>query len=385
MELKIGVDLRCLPADGSSGAGVAHAARELTRALVRLGQEGVTWRLFVPSGAVWKDDVRRIELYSKHSRALRSALTVHPCDLLFVPSGAIALGLHIPTIPWVHDLAIYDHPEWFAESFLRRAITTRVFARGIHDAPHILTVSQSTKNDVVKKLHADPQKIYVTGEGGDSTLASFHGESLHEAKRRATAQLLERGMTHPYILFLGTLEPRKNIPMLLEAWLRARSRFDQPVDLVVVGRDGWKLRSIHHAIKMAGAHAATGSSRLHRIASASDEDRRTLLLAAQIVAVPSLHEGFGLVALEAMQAGTAVVASHTGALPEVLGATSALLPPKDSRLWSETLVHLMSNDDKRHRLAEQGKARGDGMTWEKVAKVVLDVLTKQTASRIVHP
>jgi glycosyltransferase involved in cell wall biosynthesis len=374
MGVTIGIDLRCLPADGSPGAGVAHAARDVTRALIALPVD-VRWKLFIPSGAVWKDDDRVVRLQSSNGRALRAALTKHPCDLLFVPSGTVAPGVQVPVIPWVHDIAIFAQPKWFGESLVRRAITTRLFLRGIRSARYVLSVSQSSKDEMVDRFNLEAADITVTSEGGDPVLATLYGESLHEAKNRARYRIFERGMTNPFILFLGTVEPRKNLPVLLEAWLRARSRFQQPVDLVIAGRDGWKLRPIHHAMDLTRRFSSEGPSHLHRVVALSDEDRRDLLLAAELVAVPSLHEGFGLVALEAMQAATAVIVSTAGALPEVVGEHGATVPPRDSRAWAEALVHVLSDDASRHHLAEQGKARSQGMTWERTAKIIYDVLT----------
>lgn len=375
MELTIGIDLRCLPTDGSAGAGIAHASREIVRALIGLGEGNVIWKLFLPTGAAWDgDDV--IWLPSPAGHALRVALETHSCDLLFVPSGAIPPGLRIPAIPWIHDLAMYAHPEWFSESPLRRAVTTRLFRNGVRRALRLCAASVSTQKEIVHRFGIDTAKVTVTLEGGDSVLGGLHGESLIEAKRRARQGLAERGITHAQILFLGTLEPRKNLPMLLEAWLRARTKFERPVDLLIAGRNGWKLKPIHHALRVSHGYVAGGPSRIHRIDATSDDDRRDLLLAADLVAVPSLHEGFGLVALEAMQAGTAVIASDVGALPEVLGSGGALLPPRDGRMWSEALAHVMNDEESRQHLAERGKARSQGMTWERTGKIVFDVLTR---------
>ena len=373
---KVGIDLRCLPADGTPGAGVAHAARELVRALLDLSAPSIEWKLFLPNGASWDlEDARCIRLSSTNGRALRSALKANPIDLLFVPSGAVAPGLSVPVIPWVHDITIYAHPEWFSQSAFRRAVTTRLFLRGLRRAAHICSVSKATADKLVDFFQIEADRLTVTSEGGDSVLAGMTAETLVNAKQRATLRVAERGVTHPFVLLLGTLEPRKNIPLLIEAWLRATDRFSRPVDLVVVGKDGWKLRPIHHAIRLGQQLAKDNHSHLHRISATSDDDRRDLLLAADLVVVPSLDEGFGLVALEAMQASTAVVASDVGGLPEVVGSSGAVLPARASLQWTEAMLHLMQDDESRQHLAEQGKARSQGMTWERSAQIVLNVLT----------
>lgn len=374
--MNIGIDLRCLPMDGSAGAGVAHASRALCEALVRIPQADVTWTVFLPKGATWSGGGNVVMLSSAQGGALRQALRLYPCDRLFVPSGAVAPGIRIPTIPWVHDLDIFDHPEWFAESFFRRMVSTRLFLRGLQSAHRICAVSSTTKGAIIRRTLVHPDHVVVTSEGGDDVLSTMSGGSLHDAKMRAACRVAQSGITNSYILFLGTLEPRKHLTLLLEAWLLARHRFAQPVDLVVAGRDGWKLIPIHHALSCARAFASEGVCRLHRVASLNDEDRRDLLLAASLVAIPSQSEGFGLVALEAMQAGVAVVASRVGGLPEVLGEHGCLLPPTDLAAWSAALVHLMNDQESRQHVADQGKSRSLAMTWERSAEIVFQTLTK---------
>jgi glycosyltransferase involved in cell wall biosynthesis len=299
----------------------------------------------------------------------------HPCDVLFVPSGAVAPGHSVPCVPWVHDLAIYAHPEWFPQPFFRRMLTTRLYRQGVVRAPVVLAVSDATRQDIVARFGVPEARVRVTHEGGDPVLADLAGEALRHAKQRARHRLADRGITQPFVLQLGTLEPRKNVPTLLAAWREARPRFARPVDLVIAGADGWKLGPITRALDRERSYEGEDGARLHRVDAIDDDDRRDLLLAAELVAVPSFHEGFGLVALEAMQAGTAVMASDAGALPEVVGDAGILLPPTEVTVWARAMVDLMGTDEDRRRLAERGKARSQGMTWKRAAAVALHALT----------
>ncbi len=384
----LGIDLRCLPPGGTPGTGIAHASREITKALFALssGHPNLTLSLYIPREAAQEHGkeifrnmssgkCRIIKLNSATGGSLRQSLEAYGCDVLFVPSGAVAPGIKIPVVPWVHDVAIFDHPEWFPESLFRRAITTNLFRKGIRKAGHVLCVSQFTKDELVKKFQLDPSTVRVTLEGGDPELASLHDEALAQAKQKARYRLAERGVTRPFILYLGTLEPRKNLPMLLKAWDEARSEFKRPTDLVIAGRDGWKLDAISSSLVDAQRGRTDTQSRLHRIEAPTDEHRRDLLLAAELVALPSFYEGFGLVALEAMQAGTAVLSSTGGALPEVVGDASPCLPPDDLRAWKQSLLELMDSEQKRADVARQGKMRSTKMGWEIAANVILDVLT----------
>lgn len=385
--MHIGIDLRCLPAVGEQGAGIPHASRELARSMVSFSGQTHQWTFYVPRAAVGDREktafpechgpaCRLAKLEAATGGSLRRALQRNPCKLLFVPSGAIAPMVGVPTVPWVHDIAIFEHPEWFDQTLFKRTLTTNLFRKGLVKAPEVLAVSQFTKDALVRRFSLDPWRVTVTMEGGDSVLGGLAGPDLAAAKQKAKLRLAERGVAHPYILYLGTLEPRKNIPVLLEAWLDARPSFKRPVDLVIAGRDGWKLGPIVRSLEQAKAYKGEKGSRLHRIEAPTDEHRRDLLLAADIVALPSLYEGFGLVALEAMQAGTAVVASTGGALPEVVGEAGISLPPDDVAAWTNAIIEIMADPESRKSLADKGKSRSVNLGWDKSARVALDVLTR---------
>lgn len=374
----IGIDARCIPKAKHPGAGIAHASKALISILIGLGYKH-SWIVYAVSDIedvrVHQDAVRFVSLKDDSSAALRQAIRKVPCDILFVPSGAVSIGVPVPCVPWVHDIAIYEHPEWFPQNIFRRLLTTNIFRRGVQRAPIVAAVSNATRIELQKHFSIPESRIRVTHEGGDPVLASLVGEAMHHAKQRAKHRLADSGITQPFILCLGTVEPRKNIPMLLSAWRNAKAKFDQSVDLVIAGSDGWKLKPITRALDRERQYESEGGCRLHRVDAVSDDDKRDLLLAAEIVVVPSFHEGFGLVALEAMQAGTAVIASDAGALPEVIGERGIVLPPKDDQAWTRALIDLMNDEENRRHMAEQGKARSQGMTWKRTAEIILYALT----------
>jgi glycosyltransferase involved in cell wall biosynthesis len=316
--LTLGIDLRCLPADGSAGGGIAHAARAITEAL---------------EGAQKYNVVR----YTAHGdrRVLIDAIKQRPCDMLFVPSGAVSPGLPVPAIPWVHDLDIFDHPEWFPQSWLQRKLTTHFFLRGIRGASQVFATSEYTKQAVIRHARIPADQITVTGEGGDAVLATIPRGALAAHKGEAVARVQALGITRRFVLVLGTLEPRKNIPLICRVWPAAVKQVPD-VDLVIAGQDGWKVAPIHDAIR-----ACPSTIRIQQF---TEDERRDLLLAASLVCVPSFSEGFGLVALEATQAGTPVLASRRGALPEVLGEGPWLLDPTDATKWQQEIVRILRDD-----------------------------------------
>lgn len=361
----VGIDLRCLPADGSAGAGVAHAARFLTEALLFLDVSW-EWRLYIPSGAdqnsfsfpLTKGEKKGVSvvLPDASGTTLRRALREHPCDILFVPGGSVAPFLSVPTIPWVHDVAIFDHPEWFPQSWFQRFKTTMMFRRGIKKAPVVFAVSEETKRQIVKKFHIAPQKIVVTLEGGDPYLSVIPAKAGTHPR--------------PFVLFLGTIEPRKNHSMLLNAWRIVFSSLPKKMELVIAGASGWKCEGCLREIEK--------TPHVRRIENVTDEKRRELLRSADLVVVPSLYEGFGLVALEAMQAGTALIASNAGSLPEVVGDGGVLIDPNDVNAWAEAMRSLLVDDAKRQRLAEKGRTRAKDFSWEKTAAIVVNQMKKRS-------
>ncbi|MDD2785935.1 MAG: glycosyltransferase family 1 protein [Patescibacteria group bacterium] len=400
----IGLDLRCLPNDGSDGSGVAHAARALCLQLMQ--DESVEWKAFVPRGAVFtlsvilakagiqyneidsneslrlrqKDDKKKVvELSDNSSKSLRRALKQNPCDILFVPSGAISPGLGVTAVPWVHDLTIFDHPEWFPQSWLKRQITTRFFLRGIKRAPVVFAISEYTKRAIVRIANIPESRVVVTYEGGDETLRLIKNYELRikNSNQNSSKEYCQKkwGIKSPFILALGTVEPRKNLAMLIRAWkaalnpLRAEpSGQERGVCLAIAGRDGWKFEDVNREIRNLKSDEA---SRFYRIKDFNDEDKRQLLLAADAVAIPSLDEGFGLVVLEAMQAGTRVIASDRGALPEVVGDAGLLIDPTDEGGWTKALAQMTNA-----KCQMPNESWDEKFSWEKTAQVILESLKK---------
>ncbi|GEM_PF-330772 len=346
--MKIGLDLRCLPADGSPGGGIAHAARALCSRLVL--DRSFEWVFYLPIGASFplldKEGlgvVSVIKLDNPSGSSLRRAMREKPCDLSFVPSGAVPLGIGVPAVPWIHDLIILDHPEWFPESWLRRQYTTRLVLRGIKRAPVVFAVSEYTKSAIVRHARIPVESIVVTGEGGDETLAGIANDQLPMTKKRALEFVKNKWhIDSPFVLALGTVEPRKNLGMLIRAWAKSqddvggrRQKEGGRIELVVAGPWGWKCEDVKREIASLPSDL---KKLLYRIEKISDDGKRQLLLAASAVAVPSLDEGFGLVALEALQAGTQVISSNRGAVPEVVGTGAMSLDPLDESAWMTAIV-----------------------------------------------
>src|SRR3989344_1767050 len=375
--MRLGIDLRCLPSDGSAGGGIAHAARAVTETLVGIG--GCEIICYVPQNVAAPNVDAIMRLPDARRASLVDGLRHHPCDLLFVPSGAVSPMLPVLAVPWVHDCDIFDHPEWFPQSWWKRQITTRLFLRGIRRAPHIFAASEYTKRAIERLVPSAKGRITVTGEGGDAELASIPSDGLADVKRQAVARLIAHGITRPFVLMLGTLEPRKNVSFICRLWPQVAQAI-AGTDLIIAGQDGWKTSPIHAAIQQCQHELTSIDSRLILFQKKhptnretfSEQDRRDLLLAARAVLVPSLSEGAGLVALEAIQAGTPVLVSNRGALPEVVGEGEWLLDPEDASAWQAAIIQMLSDSAARERIRLAQQDRRTTHSREQTARIIME-------------
>ncbi len=321
--IRLGIDLRHVPEDGSAGAGVAHASRELAGAI----------RAAAPASGIVP-----VEFHGRmRSWELARACRAERVGALFAASGAVPPFLRIPAFPWVHDVAIFRHPEWFPQPRWKRLLTTRLFLRGIRNAPHVFAVSEDAKRTLVSVAGIDPARVTVTYQGADVSWAdpeTRYGE---------------------YALIMGTIEPRKNIPFIIELWDDVRKALAADVKLIIAGRKGW------------GNVVIPKRDWIIRIDHPGDEERDRLYAGARVLLMPSRYEGFGRMALEAMSLGVPVIASNRGAIPEVIGDAGVLLDPTDRSSWIREIVHGFEGrlDGKR------GIARASRFSWEKTARIIL--------------
>jgi glycosyltransferase involved in cell wall biosynthesis len=256
-----------------------------------------------------------------------------------LPRGPLAPGSP-PFVVTVHDLVAVRFPETTTQ--WSRIYGTVTLNRILNAADRIITPSKDTADDLNSLLSIDARKIRVVPNGVD---AHFF-----------TATNAKPSVGGPYVLFVGTPEPRKNLHRLVSAMTVLRQRgFSER--LVLVGEGGWgeQLRSDPHVSRMGGV---------------SDDELLALYAGASCLAIPSLHEGFGLPALEAMAAGTPVVAGKTGALPEVIGNAGVLVDPLSSTSIADGIENAIAE---RATLIPKGRARAREFTWAKAAALTASV------------
>lgn len=290
----------------------------------------------------------------RYDRSLQGVDLVHCTEHLLVPLA------RTPAVLTVHDVVYLTHPEWhlpWNHRFLSLAMP--IFARR---AQAIIAVSAHTGNEVVSLLGADPARVHVIHEGVDERFRPLRDP---EALATVTARY---GVRRPFILFVGAIEPRKNLPTLLRAFAALCREPECEHQLVIAGGKGWLYDEVFET-----AERLQLGERCVFTGRVADEDLPALYSAADVHAHPAYFEGFGLTPLEAMACGTPVVASDATSLPEVVGEAGLLVPPHDERAWVTALRRVTGDRALHDRLAGDGLARARRFTWEETARRTVEV------------
>lgn len=289
----------------------------------------------------------RTRFFGRHLRWPAQIRRMRP-DVYFGPAGALPLGrVGAPSAITVHDLAIYRNPRWFPP---RQPLSTRlVVPRSILRANVLIAVSESTAEDLVELFNLPRGRIDVVPHGVSPRFRPMGAEELAEARRRL-------GLPERFILFVGTVEPRKNLETLLDAWVLMR---DRP-DLVVVGSWGWRYEAIRDKMARLGP-------RLHHLDSVDPDELPAIYNLARVLAHPAWYEGFGLPPLEAMACGTPAVVSAASSLPEVVQDAGITVPPGDAEAWRKALERVVGDTELAADLRHRGILRAAQFSWPRAA------------------
>ena len=362
--MRIGIDCR-LPF--YQMGGISQYVLHLLSALAALDKEN-EYTIFQS----WKDGRSRTpsathfrchSLYTPcHHRlerwALAAELWPHRLDVFHSPDfipPAFGAKRRIIT---VHDLNFHYYPQFLTVESKRYYADQIQWA--VRVADHISADSEATRQDLIDILHVPEPKVTTIHLAANPLYEQTYSETA------VAATLQQHNLPHGFILFVGTLEPRKNLPMLLRAYALMRRETAVDVPLILIGSKGWLYDEIFATIEELGLR-----DHVRHLPHIFDEQLAHLYTAAGVLVTPSYYEGFGLPALEAMHCGCPVIVSNRGSLPEVAGEAGLLLDPDDMTAWAESMAQVLSSADLRARMVKNGRVQAQKFSWQKTAAATL--------------
>lgn len=346
--------------------GLARYTASLQTALIEIGEVDLTEVSFrndrhLPAFAAAGALTRRFVLSATAGVDFPEAARLRSRVQLFhAPDHVIPRLRGIPVVATVMDDIALAHPEW---AWLRFGRTKRwLFRESLQWADQIVTISAYSRARIAARLGMSPQRIEVVPLGVDRAFFSPVEEPL---RRSALASM---GIRRRFFLFVGTLQPRKNIERLLAAHVALPAAIRSTHSLVIAGRAGWGVEALIPRID-----ALERDGEVLWLRTVSDDDLRCLMQSACALVFPSLAEGFGLPVLEAFASGLPVVTSNVTALPEVAGGAAVLVDPLDVAAISAAMARIATDRSFASELSALGRRRAQTMTWEACARATIEV------------
>jgi glycosyltransferase involved in cell wall biosynthesis len=362
--MKIAIDIRSI---SDTKAGYNRFVSELIRAMKKIEPEN-TYIYYInkkvsslntlnlrkawgrldshPISDIWEQIKLPIELYKERIDVYHGTIGRLP-----------KFRKHTKYITTIHDLNPLKFSDsnthtynWYMSILLRQAVNT---------ANKVIAISNTIKNDIIELLHIPEQKIQVIYEGVNKYWRPVNSTKWSDIKKKY-------GISTSYILAVGNLEPKKNFPRLASAFSALKDRKKIKEQLVIVGPEGWRAKSIINS-----AHEI--DNKIIFTGYVSNYELRILYNQAKLFVFPSLYEGFGLPILEAMACGAPVVASNTTAIPEIAGNAALYFDPLNIEEMSYVIEKVICNEELRKELIKKGFDRVKKFSWEKTAKETLEL------------
>ena len=289
------------------------------------------------------------------------ALRQDSIDIFFSPEGMASLRSKVPTIMTVHDIVFERHPEFVQQSHVR--FHKRNSIKYHRRAEQIVVVSNFTKDEILDIYNINPDKITVIPNGRST---EFHPL----VQRQIQAFKKEQHIDYEYLLYVGSLHPRKNIGRLIEAFEQFKSRAPIPIKLVLAGRLAWYSGRIEEQIK----RSKYSEDIVHL--DFFKGDLNALINAATALIYPALYEGFGLPVLEAMSAGTPVITTANSAMSEVAGDSAIYIDPVSVDEMSQAIDRIVQDDKLRSSLVARGLRQAQKFSWENHAQAIYTLMKR---------
>ena len=362
--MRVGIDARLVY---YSQAGIGQYILHLVDGLARLDSENdyvllqsrkdettILERPNFRRVSLWTPSHHRLERYSLNVELMRLGLDVlHSPD--FIPP-------HRPScksVITVHDLAFLLYPHFLTKE------SARYYGhidQAVRWTDHIISVSESTKRDTIEHLGVPEDKITVVYEAANPIFRPLDRAAAKEEVRN------RHGVDGPFVLFVSTIEPRKNVPTLLRALHQLQQCYKEDIRLVLAGGKGWLFEDAFAVVEDLKL-----DERVHFLGRVSSDDLLYLYNAAELLAHPAFYEGFGLPPLEAMACGLPVVVSNVASLPEVVGDAGLLIDPHNVDELTVSMWRLLNDSDLWKEMREKGLRQASRFSWERAARETLDI------------
>lgn len=364
--MHIGIDCR-LPF--YQMGGISQYILHLLPALARLDQENHysifhmqrDGRSYIPSAPNFQRKNANTPCHHKWERwALGLELLPRRLDVLHSPDFIPPQWGARRKIITVHDLNFIFYPQFLTRDSMRYYADQISWA--VQTADHISADSHATRHDLIEQLRVPPEKISTVHLAANPLYEQKYEETA------VTATLKKHNLPRGFILFVGTLEPRKNLPFLLRAYHQLLQQGEIDLPLVLVGGKGWLNEEVFTAVDELRLQ-----KKVRHLSGVFDEQLAHLYHAAGVLVTPSHYEGFGLPALEAMHSGCPVMVSNRGSLPEVVGEAGLQLGLDDEEVWVDGLRRVLTDSDLREKMICQGYVQAKKFSWQKTAEMTLNI------------
>ena len=274
------------------------------------------------------------------------------------PHYTLPVGLQDRSVVTIHDIIHLKLPQYF--SLPQRAYARAMISHAVKDARFVLTVSECTRQDVLRSFRVGEDKVLSVPLGVSDR---FRVLSTKETDRFKAS----KGLTHPYLLFVGNAKPHKGIPTLILAFQQLAPLF-RDLDLVIAGGYASENPYVRSILQGSGL-----TGRVRELGHCTEDELVGAYNGAEVLVMPSLYEGFGLPVLEAMACGTCVVASDAGSLPEIAGDAALIVRAGDADVLADALKSVLLDSGLRRTLIQRGTTRTKHFSWKETAKKTLEV------------
>lgn len=353
--MKIGIDVQTTQ---GQKVGFGFYVENLVKTLQKIDHKN-KYFLFKPSPKIQKDLSTPGRWFWDQIRLPKLARK-QGVDILHQPCFSVPFFYKGKVIVTAHDIISRLFPQNIP--FFSRIFFSYWMPLSYRKAAKIITISESTKRDLIRVLKIPKDKIEVIYEAAGKEFRPIkHQNKIIEVKSKY-------GINDDYFLHVGTLEPRKNLSFLIKTYAKALAEDKNLPKLVITGKKGWyydQLFSLVDGLRLAGKIVFTGYVK--------EEDIPYLYNGARAFLFPSVYEGFGLPPLEAMACGTPVISSNTSSMPEVIGEAGILISPKNQKQWIREILRISKDGKLVKRLSEAGLRQAKKFSWEKCARQTLKI------------